>query len=83
MQRQIHFDNKFSTALFIFQFIEFDIRLRITNFIELNQNVPYEVNSNLEVKHNVTAILHVFWHTDFIQKDFIQKKYFIIKCCVR
>ena len=62
MQRQIHFDNKFSTALFIFQFIEFDIRLRITtNFIELNQNVPYEVNSNLEVKHNDTAIFHMFY----------------------
>ena len=32
-----------------------------TIFIELDQNVPYRVNLNLEVKHNDTTIFHMFY----------------------
>ena len=35
--------------------------MRTTNSIELDQNVPHGVNSNLEVKHNDTAIFHMFY----------------------
>ena len=35
--------------------------MRTTTFIELDLNVPYGVNFNLEVKHNDTAIFHMFY----------------------